>query len=114
MRSCACASITGGTSTPKRWAWSTRSSSTAQRRRASSVSAIRSWTSARDAALHFWPAKAKAEEGSAGGAEGGVGERGDAFVQVGVGVDDHAVLAAHLGHDALEVALAGGELRRGP
>ena len=44
-------------------------------------------------------------------AERRVGERGDGVVEVGVGVDDHAVLAAHLGHDALEVALAGGELR---
>ncbi len=33
-------------------------------------------------------------------------------VEVGVGVDDHAVLAAHLGHDALEVALAGRARRR--
>ena len=44
-------------------------------------------------------------------AERRVGQRGDGVVEVGVGVDDHAVLAAHLGHDALEVALAGGQLR---
>ena len=94
-------SITGGTSTPKRCAWSTSSASTAPCRRSSSVSAIRSCTSS-----------------AAGGrallareAERGVGERGDGVVEVGVGVDDHAVLAAHLGHDALEVALAGGQLR---
>ena len=43
-------------------------------------------------------------------AERRVGERGDGVVEVGVGVDDHAVLAAHLGDDALEVALAGREL----
>ena len=49
----------------------------------------------------------------AGKAERAVGERGDGVVEIGVGVDDHAVLAAHLGHDALEVALAGRELRRG-
>ena len=33
--------------------------------------------------------------------------RGDDVVEVGVGVDDDAVLAAHLGDDALELALAG-------
>ena len=49
----------------------------------------------------------------AGEAERGVGERGDDVVEVGVGVDDHAVLAAHLGHDALEVPLAGRELGGG-
>ena len=43
-------------------------------------------------------------------AERAVDERGDDVVEVGVGVHDHAVLAAHLGHDALEVALAGREL----
>ena len=100
-RSRAARSITGGTSTPKRCAWSTSSASTAPCRRSSSVSAIRSCTSTRLAAEHFWPAKPNAR----------VGERGDGVVEVGVGVDDHAVLAAHLGHDALEVALAGGQLR---
>ena len=45
-------------------------------------------------------------------AERAVDQRGDDVVEVGVGVHDHAVLAAHLGHDALEVALAGGELAR--
>ena len=43
-------------------------------------------------------------------AERAVDEGGDDVVEVGVGVHDHAVLAAHLGHHALEVALAGGEL----
>ena len=41
-------------------------------------------------------------------------ERGDDLVEVGVGVDDHAVLAAHLGDHALEVLLAGRRLGRGP
>ena len=39
-------------------------------------------------------------------------ERGDGLVEVGVGVDDDAVLAAHLGDHALEVALAVGRPRR--
>ena len=47
----------------------------------------------------------------------GVGERRaddrrDRLVEVGVGVDDHAVLAAELGDDALEVALARSRSRR--
>ena len=46
----------------------------------------------------------------AGVVERGLDQRGDDVVEVGVGVDDHAVLAAHLGHDALEVLLAGREL----
>ena len=37
---------------------------------------------------------------------------GHHIVEVGVGVDDHAVLAAHLGDDALDVPLARRELRR--
>jgi hypothetical protein len=39
--------------------------------------------------------------------EGRVDHRGHDVVEVGVRVDDHAVLAAHLGDDALEMALAG-------
>ena len=42
--------------------------------------------------------------------ERGLHERGDDVVEVGVGVHDHAVLAAHLGHHALQVALAGRHL----
>ena len=38
--------------------------------------------------------------------------RGHDVVEVGVGVDDHRVLAAHLGHHALEVTLALGHLGR--
>ena len=44
--------------------------------------------------------------------EGGGHQRGDDLVEVGVGVHDHAVLAAHLGDHALEVLLAGADLRR--
>ena len=44
--------------------------------------------------------------------ERGLHERGHDVVEVGVGVHDHAVLAAHLGHDALQVPLAGRHLRR--
>ena len=43
----------------------------------------------------------------AGEQERGLDERGHDVVEVGVGVDDHAVLAAHLGDDALQVLLAG-------
>ena len=43
----------------------------------------------------------------AGEQERGLDERGHDVVEVGVGVHDHAVLAAHLGDDALEVLLAG-------
>ena len=54
----------------------------------------------------------------AGVGEGAGDERGDDLVEVGVGVDDHAVLAAHLGDDALEVVLAladlGGASGRSP
>ena len=39
----------------------------------------------------------------AGVDEGARDDGGDGVVEVGVGVDDDAVLAAHLGHDALEV-----------
>ena len=39
-------------------------------------------------------------------------DRGHGVVEVGVGVDDHAVLAAHLGDDALEVAAAAARRRR--
>ncbi len=42
--------------------------------------------------------------------ERGLHERGDDVVEVGVGVHDHAVLAAHLGHDTLQVPLAGRHL----
>ena len=49
----------------------------------------------------------------AGEVEGGVDERGHDLVEVGVGVDDDRVLAAHLGHHALEVALAVGHLGGG-
>ncbi len=47
-------------------------------------------------------------------AEGGGDDRGDRVVEVGVGVDDHAVLAAHLGDHPLDVALRVRRLRRGP
>ena len=47
-------------------------------------------------AEHFWP----------GVAERRVHRRGDRLVEVGVGVDDDRVLAAHLGDDPLDVALA--------
>ena len=46
-------------------------------------------------------------------AEGRRRDRGHRLVQVGVGIDDHAVLPAHLGHDALHVQLLGRRLRRG-
>ena len=45
--------------------------------------------------------------------EGGGDERGHDLVEVGVGVDEDGVLAAHLGHHALEVALAVGHLGGG-
>ena len=60
-----------------------------------------------------------AEHAGGGGAllagvdERGLHERGDDLVEVGVGVDDHAVLAAHLGDHALQVALAGRRLGGG-
>ena len=100
MRCLAAASITGGTSTPKRSRLVDQELVDGAGRRSISVSLTRSWTSAREAAEHFWPAKPNAL----------LTERGDDVVEIGVGVDDHAVLAAHLGHDALEAALAGGEL----
>ena len=40
-------------------------------------------------------------------------EAGHDLVEVGVGVDDHAVLAAHLGDHALDVLLLGRRLARG-
>ena len=49
----------------------------------------------------------------AGVDEGRLDERGHDLVEVGVGVDDHAVLAAHLGDHALEVLLARRRLRGG-
>ena len=60
-----------------------------------------------------------AEHARGGGAllagvdERGLHERGHDLVEIGVGVDDHAVLAAHLGDHALQVALAGRRLRGG-
>ena len=38
-------------------------------------------------------------------------QRGHHVVEIGVGVHDHAVLPAHLGHDTLQVPLAGRHLR---
>ena len=39
--------------------------------------------------------------------EGGVNRVDDRFVEIGVGIDDDGVLAAHLAHDALQFFLAG-------
>ena len=50
----------------------------------------------------------------AGVAEGGDDGAGHGLVGIGVGVDDERVLAAHLGDDPLDVALARGGLGRLP
>ena len=56
----------------------------------------------RDAAEHFWPAYANALCTIAG----------TATIEVGVGVDDDRVLAAHLGEDPLDLSLPGPERGR--
>jgi hypothetical protein len=78
--------MTGGTSMPNVSAWPTRSTSTAP--------------ASRGALL-------------AGVDERRLDDRRDDLVEVGVRIDDHAVLAAHLGDDALDVRLAVGRLGGG-
>ena len=95
-------SITGGTSVancrpgpPRAPPWRRRAARRACRR-------SRSCASTRAAAEHFWP----------GVAERRVHDRRDGLVEVGVRIHDHAVLPAHLGHDALHVRLARPASRR--
>ena len=95
-------SITGGTSVAKSSAWPTRSTSTAPARRSSRASATRLVHEHARGRRALLPRVA----------EGRAHDAGHGLVEVGVGVDDHAVLAAHLGHDALHVALALGRLGR--
>ncbi len=47
-------------------------------------------------------------------AEGALQDGGHRVVEVGVGVDDDGVLAAHLRDDALDVALTGTHIGRAP
>ena len=89
-------SISGGTSVAKSSAWPTTSVSAAPASRSSSASAIASWASTR----------ARRRALLAGVAEGRGDDRRDRVVEVGVGVDDDAVLAAHLGDHPLDVVLA--------
>ena len=87
----------------RRSAWPTSSTSTAPARRSTSAvvdGLVAEHARGRRALL-------------AGVEEGGLHERGHDLVEVGVGVDDHAVLAAHLRDHALEVLLRGGRLGRG-
>ena len=102
-RSCASRSITGGTSVAKRSAWPT--SSTPDRARQPLQERVRrrlvhEHARGRGALL-------------AGVAERRVHDLRHDVVEVGVGVHDHAVLSAHLGHDPLHVALALGRLGGG-
>ena len=50
----------------------------------------------------------------AGVVERRLDQRGDDVVEIGVGVHDHAVLPAHLGHDTLEMPLPGRDLGGAP
>jgi hypothetical protein len=80
--------MTGGTSTPKVSAWPTTSTSTEPAKRSEQRVGDRlvdEDARGRRALL-------------AGVDEGARDDRGHGVVEVGVGVDDHAVLAAHLGH----------------
>ena len=77
-------------------------SAAAPARRSTSSSNTGSSAITRDAAEHFWPAYANAL----------CDDRRDRDVEVGVGVDDDRVLAAHLGDDALDVPLPRSDDRR--
>ena len=102
-RSCASRSITGGTSVANSSAWPTSSTRIAP--------ASRSSERVRRRLVHEHPRGRGAL--LAGVAERRVHDLRHHLVEVGVGVHDHAVLAAHLGHDPLHVALALGRLRGG-
>ena len=94
--------MTGGTSLAKSSAGPTCSPATAPARRSTSTSCTRLVDEHARRRRALLP----------GVAERRLDDRRDGLVEVGVGVDDDAVLAAHLGDDALELARAAARRRR--